>query len=200
MIPFIAIFAILSITFMLLVKRSNRAVQKKREQFWQTEQEADSVRKQDISHLDYVYIPMELLPFGIDTSPEVQRLESTIRTLDTVKILNLSQYTNTELKLQYGVANLPFLSECDEHYTQLIRSLYQWACLLLDHDHLTEAVQLAKCSIDLGSDISGCYYMLCDYYVSTDDTDGIRQLQASAACLTGLQADSIKDYLNKSLS
>lgn len=200
MIPFIAIFAILCIIFMLLVKRSNRSVQKKREQFWQTEREADSVRKQDISHLDYIYIPMELLPFGTDPSPEVQKLETTIRTLDSAKILNLGQYTNTELKLQYGVANLPFLSECDDRYTQLVRALYQWACLLLEHDHLPEAIQVARCSIDLGSDVAGCYYMLCDYYASVGDTESIHRLQTAADHLTGLQADSIKDYLNKSLT
>lgn len=195
----VMVFAIFSFLFMMLVKRSRRRTDQKMSQFWQQETAANQVRKQDISTLDYVYIPLETLPFGVGQTPEITRLEGIIRELDTKQIVNLSQYTNTELKLKYGVANLDVLSACDERFTTLIRTLYQWSCLLLNSGHLDAAIQVAEYSIDIGSDISGCYYMLADYYNSIQDTTALNRLRESADKLTGLNANTIKDYLNKSM-
>lgn len=194
----VMVFAIFSFLFMMLVKRSRRRTDQKMSQFWQQETAANQVRKQDISMLDYVYIPLETLPFGVGQSSEITRLEGIIRELDTKQIVNLSQYTNTELKLKYGVANLDILSACDERFTTLIRTLYQWSCLLLNSGHLDAAIQVAEYSIDIGSDISGCYYMLADYYNSIQDATALNRLRESADKLTGLNANAIKDYLNKS--
>lgn len=193
------IFAILSFTFMMLIKRSRRRTDQKMASFWQQEADANQVRKQDISALDYVYIPIETLPFGVGQTPEIQRLEAAIRQLDTQNIVNLGQYTNTELKFKYGAANLNYLSDCDERFTKLIRTLYQWSCLLLNSGHTDAAIEIAEYSIRIGSDISGCYYMLADYYNSTQNTEALEQLKEAAANLTGLNANPIKDYLNKSM-
>lgn len=198
--PFIIIFAILCIILMHNIKRSKRAVEERSARFWKREAEADNVRKKDISTLNYISIPLDALPLGTDSDPEVQEAEATIRRLADTRILNLGDYTNTELKLEYGVANLNFLSECDERFTVLIRTLYQWACLLLEHDYVAEAIQVAQYSIDIGSDISGCYYMLADYYHAQGDNASIRLLLESAESIKGIQADSVKDYLNKSLA
>ena len=194
----VMVFAIFSFLFMMLVKRSRRRTDQKMSQFWQQETAANQVRKQDISTLDYVYIPLETLPFGVGQTSEITRLEGIIRELDTKQIVNLSQYTNTELKLKYGVANLDILSACDERFTTLIRTLYQWSCLLLNSGHLDAAIQVAEYSIDIGYDISGCYYMLADYYNSIQDATALNRLRESADKLTGLNANAIKDYLNKS--
>ncbi len=194
----VMVFALFSFLFMMLVKRSRRRTDQKMSQFWQQETAANQVRKQDISTLDYVYIPLETLPFGVGQTSEITRLEGIIRELDTKQIVNLSQYTNTELKLKYGVANLDILSACDERFTTLIRTLYQWSCLLLNSGHLDAAIQVAEYSIDIGSDISGCYYMLADYYNSIQDATALNRLRESADKLTGLNANAIKDYLNKS--
>ena len=199
-IPLIIIIAILCLILMHNINRSKRLTKERSDQFWKQEADADNTRKKEISSLDYIYIPIETLPFGVDTTKEVVALEDTLRRLDSTKILNLSAYTNTELKLEYGVANLSFLSECDERFTLLIRTLYQWAVLLQEHDFINEAVQVAEYSIEIGSDISGCYYMLADYYQAIGNTEAIQNLQKSADSIQGLQADPIKDYLNKSLA
>lgn len=199
-IPLIIIIAILCLILMHNINRSKRLTKERSDQFWKQEADADNTRKKDISSLDYIYIPIETLPFGVDTTKEVTALEDTLRRLDSTKILNLSAYTNTELKLEYGVANLSYLSECDERFTLLIRTLYQWAVLLQEHDFINEAVQVAEYSIEIGSDISGCYYMLADYYQAIGNTEAIQNLQKSADSIQGLQADPIKDYLNKSLA
>lgn len=196
---FFAILPLLCLILMHRLRRNRRIEERETAKFWEREAQANQVRKQDISNLDYIYIPIEILPFGVDTSPESQRAEAALRKLDSAKILNLSSYTNTDLKLKYGVGNLNTLAECDDRFTSLIRTLYQWACLLLDHGHTEAAIQVAEYSVEIGSDISGVYYMLTDYYKLTGNTEGIKRLQKSSASLTGLQANLIKDYINKSM-
>ncbi len=197
-IPFILIFAIVCLILMHNLQRNRKIAEKRSAQFWANEAAANETRRQDISQLDYIYIPLELLPFGTDSSESSRHCENIIHDLDTKRILNLNAYTNTDLKLQYGIANLAFLSECDEHFLLLIRTLYQWACILLEDGYTKEAIQVAEYSIRIGSDISGCYYMLADYYCTLDNTAALDALRKSAEAITGLQADSIREYLNKS--
>lgn len=197
-IPFILILAILCFLLMHALRRSRRIAEQRSARFWAKEASANETRRQDVSQLDYIYIPIELLPFGVDTSDHSRQLEETLRRLDSKQILNLNAYTNTDLKLQYGAANLEFLSACDDRFTQLIRTLYQWSCILLEHGYTQEAIQVAEYSLEIGSDISGCYYMLADYYRLIQDDAALDRLRTNAKALTGLQADSIREYLNKS--
>lgn len=197
-IPFILIFAILCLVLMHNLRRSRRVAEQRSARFWANEAAANETRRQDISRLEYIYIPIELLPFGVDSSEPSGHCEKILHELDKKQILNLSSYTNTDLKLQYGVANLAFLSECDERFLLLIRTLYQWACILLDDGYTKEAIQVAEYSIQIGSDISGCYYMLADYYRMINDDAALDTLRKSAETITGFQANSIKEYLNKS--
>lgn len=194
------IFAILSLTLMHRIHYVKRQEAKHNSNFWQKESYADNTRKQDIAQLNYIYIPIETLPFGVDSSKDVISLEDTIRRLDSTKILNLNQYTNTELKMQYGAANLTFLWECDERYTILVRTLYQWACKLLDHGFTEEAIQIAKYSVDIGADLSGIYYMLTDYYKLLEDADALHELSMSAQALTGINAPQIQEYVTNALN
>ena len=197
--PFIIIFALLCLVLMHRLRYVKIKDQEGSDKFWAREAKADKVRKQDISDLDYIYIPIELLPFGADPSAEAAELEDTVRRLDSTKILNLNQYTNTDLKLQYGAANLSFLSECDDRYTTLIRTLYQWACLLMEHGHIEEAITVAKYSIDTGADLSGIYYMLTDYYSLENDVPALQNLMRQAENLTGITSGQIRDYIQKAL-
>ena len=47
-----------------------------------------------------------------------------IEALKEKKILNLSGFTNTDLKLEYGVGNLTELTDYDNNYVTLSRSLH----------------------------------------------------------------------------
>lgn len=199
-IPYFIIIVILCLVLMHIIRRTKRLGEQESAQFWEREAAADNVRKQDISNLNYIHIPMERLPFGTDSSPEALAAEEQIRNLSTTQILNLNQYTNTDLKLKYGAANLAFLSECDERFTLLARTLYQWACHLLEHGYSEAAVQAAECSVEIGADISGCYFMLTDYYQSIHDLEALNRLKQSAEALDGIQANIIMKYINKSLA
>ena len=116
------------------VAYSNTQALQAHKAFVQREAEANSVRKADISNLDYLYIDLDRLPtdaaLSCDLSDEIDEL----RALSNKKILNLSAYTNTDLKLMYGPANLDTLSDCDLNYTALIRCLDKIGSALFEAD------------------------------------------------------------------
>lgn len=199
-IPYFIIIVILCLVLMHIIRHTKRLGEQESAQFWERESAADNVRKQDISNLNYIHIPMDRLPFGKDPSPEALAAEEQIRSLSSTQILNLNQYTNTDLKLKYGAANLAFLSECDERFILLARTLYQWACRLSENGYSEAAVQVAEYSVEIGADISGCYYMLTDYYQSIHDLEALNRLKQSAEALDGIQANIIMKYINKSLA
>lgn len=77
---------------------------------------------------------------GIYDNPELKKYEETLQSLAGQKILNLGGKTNTDLKLEYGVANLETLCACDENYTTLCRTIYEYAECLKKLGHDAEAV------------------------------------------------------------
>ncbi len=198
--PFIVIVAALSLVLMHRIKYTRKVSEKNTEKFWAREREANRVRKKDISRLDYVKVPLDRLPFGTDASAEVQALEEDVRRISETKMLNLIGETNTDLKLKYGAANMDELTACDERFMVLLRSMYQWSCLLLEHGYTSQAIRLAEESLAMGSDISGIYYMLADYYQSENRTDALEELQEKAQTIKGLQGKAIKEYISKSIS
>ena len=103
----LGIFIFVVFLFSYLRKRSTREQREAQEQFWQRENEANHTRRQDISGLPYINIPLEQFPVGIFEDDALKEDEKKLLALSEKKILNLGGITNTELKLLYGAANLP---------------------------------------------------------------------------------------------
>lgn len=161
------------------------------------ESEANKTRKQDISKLPYITIPKNELPFGVLT-PTVKD-EQNVLALADKQILNLTGITNTELKKQYGPANLEFLTGCDENFILLVRSLNGWAKACCDANLTDEARRILEYSIGIGSDVRQSYQMLADIYFTDLDTDALLRLHTQAQKLSSLSADSILEYIDNLL-
>ena len=194
------IFLIASITLCYLIARAvanyNRNVHKSEKQFWAKESESNNVRRVDISTLDYVVIPSNALPLNEAANngcgPQVKIIEN----LSSKKILNLSQYTNTDLKLMYGPANLDTLTECDNNYTELIKTLDKMGSLLIDCSKQDLAKAFLEYSVSIGSDISATYANLGSIYMSIDDKASFNQLLKTANGLSSLSKPTIIAKLN----
>lgn len=158
------------------------------------ETEANATRKQDVSKLPYIQIPKDTLPFGRLTP--ITPGEQTILGLMDKKILNLTGITNTMLKKQYGVANLEFLTQCDENFTILARSLNSWAAAFSDAHLTDEARCVLEYSIAIGSDIRQSYQMLADIYAAEKNQDALSKLRTHAEKLSSLPAKSILAYMD----
>lgn len=99
--------------------------------FWEREQKANATRKKDISTLKYIEwdttLPVKenntLLSDILKNNPEADSAYNKIISVKDKNIINLTEYSNTDLKLKYGVANLEALTEYEDNYTLLIKNL-----------------------------------------------------------------------------
>ena len=53
----------------------------------------------------------------------INTLSSELRSLSKAKIADLSEYTNTDLRLKYGTPNFTMLSTADTNYTRLVQMM-----------------------------------------------------------------------------
>ncbi len=191
----LGIFIFVVFLFSYLRKRSTREQREAQEQFWQRENEANHTRRQDISGLPYINIPLEQFPVGIFEDDALKEDEKKLLALSEKKILNLGGITNTELKLLYGAANLPALSEYDQNFTLLCRTLVTYAGTLLSLGRETEAQTVLEFGISCGSDASRNYRMLAELYRKQGMTKSLDRLRDAAEQLNSPMKASILRHL-----
>lgn len=166
-IPLFAIIIVFVIWLNLKAHLSQRRDEDVRRAFWDRENEANRTRKQPLDTLSYITVPADLLPPDTFQEPfPAQEAAKRIRYLmqEDAKIVNLTGYTNTDLKLEYGVANLQTLMEYDAHYTTLVTSLQEVADALFDESRYEETCRILEFAILTGTDISASYRMLIELY------------------------------------
>lgn len=193
------ILAFISILIRSASAKSNKNREDSAKNFWAKERDANFVRKKDISHLPYIIIPIESLPFEETDNSVINRCQDTVKALADRKLLNLSNQSNTDLKLNYGAANFPFLMDCDTGYTELIKALQQWAKALYDSNNLLDARTVLEFAITCKTDISASYTLLGEIYSSTNDTEHIKSLLESAKDMNSPHKNTVITYLENIL-
>ena len=191
------IVMILSLFGLYKIHQTSKLDQLKSDRFWEEEREADNVRRQDISHLDYLTIPFDELPFDTAAKEPVKSYQDTILNLKGKKILNLTGYTNTELKKLYGPANLPDLTECDTNFTTLCRAVAQWGKACYQSGDYETAQKLLEYGIFIQSDISYNYTLLAQLYLMQNRPEKIQELSHTAESLRSLMKEPILKHLGE---
>lgn len=190
------------IAFMLFlsisIRHQNKLAQEKEKSFWEREARANSIRRKSLDGLSYIKIPLETFPTHIlQNDSTVQKCISTLEVLTSQKIVNLTGYTNTDLKLEYGTANITVLSEYDQNYTVLVRTMQKWADILLETGYVEEAVVLMEFAVSTGTDISNTYYKLADYLATRGEYDRIEGLISTAENLRSSGKNTIVKHLRE---
>lgn len=199
---FLGIFVFLIFLAAFLRKRASRDQQDASDAFWQRENEANHARRRDISDLPYIEIPQEILPsalFPLDPSAArgLSSHEQALLGLSGQKILNLEGQSNTDVKLQYGPANLEALTEYDQNFVTLCQEIASYAQDLLDGGHAAEAKKVLEFGIGCGSDLSANYLMLAELYRDAGDDAGLDGLISRAKSLSTPMAASIQRRLEE---
>ena len=174
------IFIVFVYTILVVAQNTRRQralTEKKEQEFWDREKRANSVRKKPLDGLDYVKIPLEKLSMNALSEDEKAREYKELLTyLSTQPIVNLTGFTNTDLKLEYGTANITPLSQYDQNYTVLVRTLQQWADLLMDSGLTDDAETVLAYAVSIGTDVSHTYYALAKIYADRKEYDKIADL------------------------
>ena len=163
--PFLASFIILCIICNLSMRRVSRKVEEKEEAFWDKELRSNSVRKKSLDDLEYVHIPVDLLPFGTaEDNSVLQSAEDELLALKDEKIVNFTGITNTDLKLEYGTANITVLSQYGQNYTAMVIALQKWGQELYNQCRYEDSQAVLEFAMRTRTDISGSYRLLIDMY------------------------------------
>lgn len=194
----IIVFILLGFLFVVWrsASNNNKNLDKARKAFLEREEQANSVRRADISSLPYVQIPLDSLP--LDTACEIgeQSCADRLKELSKKKILNLSMYTNTDLKMMYGPANLDELTECDNNFTSLITLLNKLGESMTDAGKTDAAKSILAYAVSVGSDITATYVRLGEIYAAGGESTLLDGLIQKAESITSLSAPTIITKLN----
>ena len=203
--PFFTIALILIILFQVRTHQVNIKEKEIDRDFWKREHDANFTRKKSLS---LVHIPADRLPFSVPL-PDAAAKEAanTVQNLAErgAKIANLTGLSNTDLKLEWGTANLPALTEFDDNYTTLVKALHAWGKGLLDAGFYKEAAEVLEFSVSTKSDIRATYELLVDLYQTklglslTESRQKIAALEQIASQLSTLNKNQILRFLQEAL-
>ena len=190
--PVLASCFILIIAIAVAGKKGEAGMREKLEKFQERERAANEVRRQPLDDLDYLVIPEDFFDYPADeASGDATEARRILTVLRSEKIVNLTGITNTDLKLRYGVANLPELMRFDQNYTSLVRALQMYAEYLAGTGHEAEAVKLLEYAVRSRSDVSASYKLLGELYVKTGRSSDIDGLITAAKELSSPMSASI---------
>lgn len=166
--------------------------------FWEKERKANEVRRKSLDGLDYIQIPLDNLPMQLlADDPKVAECLRIVNELALQPIVNLTGVSNTDLKLEYGTANITVLSEYDQNYTLLAGTLQQWADLLYNKGYAKETRQILEFAISTRTDVCGSYDILADIYVTNGESEKISNLTETAETLNSLNKEVILRHLRQ---
>ena len=111
-------------------------------------------------------------------------------------MLNLTGISNTDLKLEYGTANLAVLSEYDTNYMDMISLLPTYVDELLEAEQIDTAQALLEFAINTKADSRKLYQQLVSIYKETNQLEKIDHLKTMAEQLP----DMTKNIIQKDLS
>ncbi len=195
---FFASVATLSIAIAVNIRKNKKDQAAIEQDFWAREREANSTRRKSLDDLDYIRLPMETFPMTLlEDVPKVEDYKQIILTLKDLPIVNFTGISNTELKLRYGAPNIDLLTQYDQNYTLLVRTLQQWAQLLYDAGYLTEAFQMLEFAVSTGTDISSTYRLLCRIYKEQHTPEKIGSLYPIAEVLNSAMQKTIVRILQE---
>lgn len=185
----------------LLNKRHSKMEKSMKDAFWKREEEANHTRRKSLDNLPYITIPLEELPLAChitDSEAISEECKEILRSLSTQKIINLTGYTNTDLKLSYGTANITCLTEYDQNYTLLVSTLQKWAEALYRGGAKKECRQVLEYAVSIGTDVSHTYFLLADLYDEEGESDLKCSLIEKASGLSSLSSKVIVRTLQRS--
>ncbi len=190
------LFLIFIVWFTYERTKATRLEKQNKEIFWQRENEANNTRRKNLDTLKYITIPDDIFPDKLSkkiplNDEEIIRCTSILKDLQSERILNLTGKTTTDLKFEYGPANLSQLDKYDANFTLFAKTIYAYgeALHMLGFDR--EAMNVLRLGIDSLTDISGNYKLLATLYAKYGENQKIEELKKIAGGLDSLMKNSI---------
>ena len=125
------------------------------------------------------------------TKSEILDCEKKVISISHKKILNLGHMSNTDIKMEYGVANLQILIQYDENSSKLARLLAKWGKLLYESGEEGAAEKVLTYAVSCKSDIEDVFITLAKIYRNNGNELGISDLVEACQCFDELRRENI---------
>ncbi|MCH5266366.1 MAG: hypothetical protein J1F02_10735 [Lachnospiraceae bacterium] len=176
----IAVFIFCTLVFVAWLAYEQRKAQKASKkvslEFWAREEEANNTRNKDISHIMLLSVKESEIPTAATTEESIlyyiERLKQNIQ----MPMADLSEYSNTDLKLAYGVGNFKVLSEYDENFNTFLINLSNLARAYTRSEFFPEARDTYLLALHYGSLKVSDYTELAECYLKLDQPENISRL------------------------
>ena len=147
---FLGLFLIFLLWFTYERLKADRHSSYSNEEFWERERRASFTPSARIDNLPYITLDESVIPSASSAdNDELKSVLEEIRSLKDTQMIDLSEMTNTELKLKYGTANFTALSEADQRFALLITDFEKAGELLAAAGRTDEAYALVRYAADL---------------------------------------------------
>ena len=157
-------------------RKSQRQQKKASDDFWAREALANSTRKKDISDLPLIRVEEKEIPF-IETQEEsIITYIGQLRQIIQEPMADLSDYSNTDLKLAYGVANFKTLSEYDENFNTFLVTLTNLARSYERNGYHEQSRDTYLTALRHGSRRAGDYEELAKIWLELGRRDEVKAL------------------------
>lgn len=173
------------------IKKNDKEMTQTMRGFLEKEQAANFVRKKPLDDLPYVTIPDFILTMTLPDDPDFAEAKRMITHLKDTKIVNFTGVSNTDLKYRYGTANIGVLSEYDQNYLHLLRSLHGMGKSLLSAGRKDDARKVWEYAVEIGSDMMSTYLSLAEIYHDEGHPEEIEELIFKASLLPSITSKSI---------
>lgn len=149
-------------------------------EFWAREREAKFARNVDISDIPLYKPELDRLPFLSDSDRESDKdraeLEAKVIASAGEPMLDLHEYTNTDLKIKYGNGNFPVLSKYDQNFMYFTRDVYQLGKYLYDNNYTDDAKTVFEYLTSISTESGGAFTMLANIYLKAGEPERISEL------------------------
>lgn len=200
--PFFASFLVFILVLQHNLRKNSKTQKREEDTFWNHEFSANHIRKHNLDDLTFItfqaepFYPLNLLDSAtasefLERNPEIKEILPRFLFLENQKIVNLTEYTNTDLKYKYGVANLNILTEYDTNYNELITLLHNYGSIFVKEGYESQALSILEYAISIGTDITGTYLLCAEIYQKYNHQDKIDWLKKEAEKISTSRKNSI---------
>ncbi len=184
---------VLALRYRYITKKQEAAF----EEFWAREARANATPPVDLNNLSYITIPLDRFPLHFSDDTEVTVIEDELTDLTHKRILNISKKSNTDLKEEYGAANLEALIEIGENYDRLSVVLVDYAKALMEYDRIEDAVKVLEFGVETGTDVRTNYTLLADCYSELGMKDRLPGLREKVIDRQLLLESAVMDHIDE---
>ena len=198
MVIFIVSILVINLFLYMRNSKTNKSMEQIRNDFWTKERKANLTTRKTISDIDYIKIPINDLPIVAQTNDsELAYIQSKIIKLSKEPIANFTGYSNTDLKLKYGVGNINHIIECDTNFTAFATLMYEWGLYYYNQKQYQKAQQILEIAINQKSDVSKSFTLLAEIYIDSGQSDKIDTLIQIAQTLDTMVKNKIIESLKE---